>query len=50
MATSETDGLPVAPPSLRLDGKAVWITGAGRGIGRALAVTLVAALRGSPAR
>ncbi|HWI74686.1 MAG TPA: glucose 1-dehydrogenase [Baekduia sp.] len=37
MGSSDAHGLPVAPPSLRLDGKAVWITGAGRGIGRALA-------------
>lgn len=38
MATSHPSGDAVAPPSLRLDGKAVWITGAGRGVGRALAV------------
>jgi NAD(P)-dependent dehydrogenase (short-subunit alcohol dehydrogenase family) len=35
--------LPVGPPSLRLDGKAVWITGAGRGVGRALAYAFAGA-------
>jgi gluconate 5-dehydrogenase len=32
-----------APPSLGFSGRVVWVTGAGRGLGRALALTLAAA-------
>jgi short chain dehydrogenase len=31
------------PPSLRLDGKVAWVTGASRGLGRALAFALAGA-------
>jgi NAD(P)-dependent dehydrogenase (short-subunit alcohol dehydrogenase family) len=36
-------GLLAHPPSLRLDGRVVWLTGASRGLGRALAFALAGA-------
>ncbi len=43
--TAQTDSpaLVQTPPTLRLDGKAAWITGASRGLGRALAFALAGA-------
>lgn len=38
MLTDLERGLIEAPPSLRLDGRAAWITGASRGLGRAMAL------------
>lgn len=44
MSTIDDDALLLTePPSLRLDGKVVWLTGASRGLGRALAFALAGA-------
>jgi NAD(P)-dependent dehydrogenase (short-subunit alcohol dehydrogenase family) len=37
MTLQADTALLAAPPSLRLDGKVVWIAGASRGLGRAIA-------------
>jgi NAD(P)-dependent dehydrogenase (short-subunit alcohol dehydrogenase family) len=41
--TDDAAELLSSPPDLRLDGKAVWITGASRGLGRALAFAFAGA-------
>jgi NAD(P)-dependent dehydrogenase (short-subunit alcohol dehydrogenase family) len=42
-ASESTTALLTNPPSLRLDGKVAWITGASRGLGRAVAFAFAAA-------
>lgn len=40
MSQADDTALALEPPSLRLDGRVVWVTGASRGLGRAIAFAL----------